>query len=79
MPNFIQMLPLFRQYMSNPAAFLASKGLNIPQEYMGSPEMASKYLLQNSGMSQSNINQIMQAASQFQNFMGNGQGGNPIR
>lgn len=75
MVNFMQILPMFNQFRSNPAMFLASRGLNIPQEYMNSPETAAKYLMQNSGMNQDGINNVMQMANQFQGFMSNqGQG-----
>lgn len=70
--NFGRIIPLFNQFTTNPAAFLASRGLNIPQEYMQSPETAAKYLMQNGNMSQQDINNIMQTASQFQGFMNQG-------
>ncbi len=73
MVNFIQLMTLFQQFRANPGAFLASRGMNVPQQYMQSPEMAAKYLMQNSGMDQNGINNIMQTANQFQNFMNNNQ------
>lgn len=69
--NFLQILPMFNQFRSNPAQFLASRGMNIPQQYMSSPEAAAKYLMQSSNMSQDSINNLMQTASQFQGFMNN--------
>lgn len=69
MPNFFQLMSLFQQFRSNPGAFLASRGMNIPQQYMQSPETAAKYLMQNSGMDQNGINNIMQTAGQFESFV----------
>lgn len=69
MPNFFQLMNLFQQFRSNPGAFLASRGMNIPQQYMQSPETAAKYLMQNSGMDQNGINNIMQTAGQFESFV----------
>lgn len=67
--NFFQMMGWFSQFRSNPGAFLAERGMNIPQEYMQSPEMAAKYLMQTRGLNQNQINEVMQTAGQFQSFM----------
>lgn len=72
MPNFFQMMQLFNQFRANPGMFLASRGLNIPEQYMSSPESAAKYLMQTRGMNQMDINNAMITANQFQNFMNNG-------
>ena len=69
--NFFQMMQLFNQFKMNPGAFLASRGLNIPPEYMNTPESAAKYLMQSRGMDQNAINNTMMTANQFQNFMSN--------
>ncbi len=69
--NPMQMMMLFQQFRSNPAQFLASRGLNIPQQYMNSPETAAKYLMQQRGMTQDQINNLMQSANQFQGYMNN--------
>lgn len=74
--NFFQMMQLFNQFRSNPGAFLASRGLNIPPEYMNSPETAARYLTQAKGMNQADINNAMISANQFQNFMNNNGGNN---
>ena len=50
----------------------ASVRINIPPEYTNSPEAAAKYLMQNSGMNQNQINQIMDLAGQYQNRMSQG-------
>lgn len=71
MPNFFQMFSMFQQFRSNPGMFLMSHGMNIPQEYMSSPESAAKYLMQSRGMNQDQINNLMQTAGQFQGFMNN--------
>lgn len=74
--NFFQMMQLFHQFRSNPGMFLASRGLNIPEQYMQSPEMAAKYLMQSKGMNQTDINNTMMTANQFQTFMNNNGGNN---
>lgn len=76
--NFFQMMQLFNQFRSNPGMFLASHGLNIPEQYMQTPETAAKYLMQSKGMNQVDINSAMMTANQFQSFMNNNQnnGGN---
>lgn len=72
--NPMQMMQLFAQFRQNPGAFMASRGMNVPQQYMQSPEMAAKYLMQQRGMSQDQINNLMQTAGQFQGFL-SGQNG----
>ena len=69
MLNPMQTMAMFQQFRSNPAQFLASRGLNIPEQYMNSPESAAKYLIGRSNMSQDQINSLMQSANQFQGFM----------
>lgn len=65
--QLMQMGPMINQFRQNPMQFLLSRGINIPQEYMTSPESAARYLMSNSNMSQDQINQIMTLASQYQN------------
>lgn len=74
MINPMQLMTEFQKFRANPASYMASRGLNIPEQYMSSPEAASRYLMQNSNMSQNDINQLMQTASQFQGMMNNGSG-----
>lgn len=75
--NPFQLMPLFNQFRQNPVAFLMSRNLNIPPEYMQTPEMASKYLISHSNMSQDQINNLMSTANQFQGMInGNTQGKN---
>lgn len=50
----------FGQFQSNPMSFLASKGLNIPQQYANNPRGAVQYLLQNGQMNQNTLNTFMQ-------------------
>lgn len=52
----------FSQMRSNPMAFLANKGLNIPQQYANDPRGAVQYLLTNGRMSQGMLNNLMQRA-----------------
>lgn len=75
--QLLQMGPMINQFMQNPMQALISRGINIPPEYMNSPEAAAKYLVQNSGMNQNQINQIMDLAGQYQNRMNQGGVWNP--
>lgn len=75
--QLLQMGPMINQFMQNPMQSLISRGINIPPEYMNSPEAAAKYLMQNSGMNQNQINQIMDLAGQYQNRMNQGGTQNP--
>lgn len=73
--QLLQMGPMINQFMQNPMQALISRGINIPPEYMNSPEAAAKYLMSNSNMSQDQINQIMNLASQYQQNQQNPMGG----
>ena len=70
--QLLQMGPMINQFRQNPMQFLMNQGINVPQQYMNSPEDAAKYLMQNSNMNQAQINQIMNLASQYQQQMWNG-------
>jgi hypothetical protein len=70
--QLLQMGPMINQFMQNPMQALISRGIDIPPEYMNTPETAAKYLVQNSGMNQNQINQIMDLAEQYQNRMKQG-------
>lgn len=73
--QLLQMAPMINQFRQNPMQFLMNQGINIPQQYMNSPESAARYLMSNSNMSQEQINQIMNLASQYQQSQT--QNGNP--
>ena len=45
---------------NNPIQFLASKGLNIPQQYANDPKGAVQYLMNNGQMNQGTLNNLMQ-------------------
>lgn len=47
---------------NNPLQFLASKGLNIPQQYANDPKGAVQYLMNNGQMNQGMLNNLMQRA-----------------
>lgn len=47
---------------SNPMQFLASRGLNIPQQYANDPKGAVQYLMNNGQMNQGLLNNLMQRA-----------------
>ena len=68
MPNPLfqnQLMNQFQSFKSNPMSFLTQRKVNIPQQYMNSPEEAVHYLLNNGIMSQEQFNQISQMASQL--------------
>lgn len=47
---------------NNPIQYLASKGLNIPQQYANDPKGAVQYLMNNGQMNQGTLNNLMQRA-----------------
>ena len=55
----------FQAFMQNPMQFLASKNLNIPQEYANNPQAAVQYLLNSGKMSQQQLNMLTQKAQQM--------------
>lgn len=52
----------FNAMRNNPIQFLASKGLNIPQQYANDPKGAIQYLMNNGQMNQGTLNNLMQRA-----------------
>ena len=52
----------FNNMRNNPIQFLASKGLNIPQQYANDPKGAVQYLMNNGQMNQGTFNNLMQRA-----------------
>lgn len=52
----------FGLFMNNPMQFLASRGLNIPQQYANDPRGAVQYLMNNGQMNQGILNNLMQRA-----------------
>lgn len=52
----------FAQMRQNPMQFLASRGLNIPQQYANDPKGAVQYLMNNGQMNQGMLNTLMQRA-----------------
>lgn len=55
----------FQAFMQNPMQFLASRNLNIPQEYANNPQAAVQYLLNSGKMSQQQLNMLTQKAQQM--------------
>ena len=47
---------------NNPLQFLASKGLNVPQQYANDPKGAVQYLMSSGQMNQGTLNNLMQRA-----------------
>ena len=52
----------FNNMRNNPIQFLASKGLNIPQQYANDPKGAVQYLMNNGQINQGTLNNLMQRA-----------------
>lgn len=52
----------FQTFMQNPLQFLASRNLNIPQEFANNPQGAVQYLLNNGKMTQEQLNALTQRA-----------------
>jgi len=52
----------FGAFRNNPMQFLASRGLNIPQQYANDPRGAIQYLMDNGQMNQGMLNNLMQQA-----------------
>jgi cell fate (sporulation/competence/biofilm development) regulator YlbF (YheA/YmcA/DUF963 family) len=57
----------FQQFMGNPIQFMASKKINIPQEYMNNPDDAIQYLMNTGKITQQDYNKANQLAKQIQN------------
>ena len=58
-----------RQFASNPvAAIMSMKGINVPQNFNGSPEELGKYLIESGQMPQDQFQQFAQIANQTQNI-----------
>ncbi len=53
-------------FLRNPMAFLASRKLNIPAQYMSDPNTAINYLMTNNKLSQEQYGQAMQELTKCQ-------------
>ena len=62
--NIFQML---HQLRSNPAQFLMSRGLNIPQNITNDPQAIMQYLLSTGKINQQQVNEAYQNAMMFKN------------
>ena len=66
----------FRGFMNNPMQFMASRKMNLPQNWMQDPNGAIQSLMNSGAMSQSQYNQLNQMARslmqqpQFQQMTG---------
>ena len=71
----------FRGFMNNPMQFMASRKMNLPQNWMQDPNGAIQSLMNSGQLSQQQYNRLNQMAGQimnqpqFQQWMG-GQNGN---
>lgn len=55
--------------MSNPAQFLMSRKLNIPQQYQNDPKGAVQYLLNSGAMTQDDLNRLQGMAQDFEKML----------
>ena len=55
-----QMISQFQQFKQNPAQFLLTRNVNIPQQFQNDPRGAVQYLLSNGQMSQNTYNNLSQ-------------------
>lgn len=62
--NIFQML---HQLKSNPAQFLMSRGLNVPQNIMNDPQAIMQHLLSTGKVNQQQVNEAYQNAMMFKN------------
>ena len=62
--NLQMMMQLLPSLKSNPAQFLQSRGINIPQN-MNDPQQILQYLVNSGRFNQSQINQAMNMANMF--------------
>ena len=59
----------FQTFMQNPAQFLMSRKLNIPQQYQNDPKGAVQYLLNSGAMSQDDLNRLQGMAQDFEKML----------
>ena len=59
----------FNQCRSNPIQFLQNRGINVPPEYQGNPELTARYLLNNLPPNVQQ-NKVFQVASMLRNLFG---------
>ena len=59
-PLNAQMISQFQQFKQNPAQFLLTRNVNIPQQFQNDPRGAVQYLLSNGQMSQNTYNNLSQ-------------------
>lgn len=57
----------FQQFMGNPMQFMMQNKLNIPQQYMSSPNSAIEYLMNSGKVNQQTYNRLNKLAGQIQN------------
>lgn len=59
----------FQTFMQNPAQFLMSRKLNIPQQYQNDPKGAVQYLLNSGAMTQDDLNRLQGMAQDFEKML----------
>jgi len=62
MSNMFQQFQLFKQ---NPMQWLASKGMDVPQNIANNPDAIAQYLMNTGKLTQQQYNQAAQMANQF--------------
>ena len=66
--NTQDMMNQFNACRSNPAAFLAQRGINVPQEYQNNPQAMAQYLLSQTPQAQQSG--IFRTANMIKSMMG---------
>lgn len=56
----------FKQFMGNPMQYMTMMKLNIPREYMNSPDDAIQYLMNTGKLSQEQYNEFNKKAKEIQ-------------
>ncbi len=59
------MLAEFANFQKNPAQYIMSKGLNIPQDMMNDPQKAVQYLISSGQGTNEQLNQFKTMLSMF--------------
>lgn len=64
MPNMFQQ---FQQFKQNPMQWLASRGMQVPQEIANDPNAIIQHMMNSGRITQQQYNQAAQMARQMQN------------
>lgn len=67
MLNMQNLIGQFSGFCKNPMQYMLQCKLQIPQEYMQSPDQAIQYLMNTGRLSQQQYNMVVQQANQLKN------------